>query len=108
MSALAASLPQMPGAAPAGAPAPMDLSALVGQPAAQPRPAVDQQSVARSVMTQIRDLQMNLEGFVRQFPEVPGLGEKAAEVKRMLVEIMTMAVGSLNAAESGPAPPVLG
>lgn len=89
--------PGMPGA-------PMDVGTLIGQ-VRPPTPTVDPQGIARSVMTQIRDLQAGAETLARQFPDTADL---VADIKRLLIQVMTKAVGSLGGPEASQAPPVLG
>ena len=103
---MAAALTPIPGTSP---PPQADLNTLLGPQQTQPSPpTTDPQGIARSVMTQTRDLLAGLENFVRQFPDVQGLGELAVQAKQLIVAMMMKAVGSQSSTESGPPPPVLG
>lgn len=98
------SMPPMPTKA---GPPPASMSMLAGG-ASQTAPSqnTDAQEKARSVMRQVRELSMSVQGIARQFPaSAPAARQVADGLKQMMVSI----VSDLNKTqESPPSPPVTG
>lgn len=66
----------------------------------------DAQQRAQSVMRQVRDLSMSVQGIARQFPAA---AESARQVADGLKQMMVAIVSDLNKTqESPPSPPVTG
>lgn len=87
---------------------PASMSTLAGGPpqGAPQQPPSDAQEKARSVMRQVRELSMAVQGIARQFPAAAPASRQVADgLKQMMVSI----VSDLNKTqESPPAPPVTG
>ena len=76
---------------------------MLGQ--TQPQQGPNPEDQMRTVMMKIRDIQMDIEGVARQFPE---FAPHARKVMAALMEGMREIVGKIRGPESQPTPQMLG